>query len=234
MLVLAGLTLLVVACGTALAPTPTAVPSPTPRPPVMAKNTDSWILVDLPPDATQLDHGREIYRLVCSACHAYSGEGLTDAWRATWDPQDQNCWQSKCHAANHPPDGFVLPIAPAVVGRQALAGFPTAADLRAYIQVTMPWHNPDSLTDEEGYAVTAYVIKLNRMSPPELNAQNAASFKLHPEVSQPTVAATPNAPVAARGSSIETPRFVAGSALLALCIVLVLRIRRQNRKKPAP
>ena len=36
----------------------------------MPPNQDSWILVDLPPDATQLQHGAEIYRLVCSACHA--------------------------------------------------------------------------------------------------------------------------------------------------------------------
>ena len=105
---------------------------------------------------------------MCSACHAHSGEGLTDAWRATWDPEDQNCWQSKCHAANHPPDGFELPIAPAVVGRQALAPFQTATDLHDYIQARMPWQEPNSLTEEEGWAVTAYVIKLNRMNPPEL------------------------------------------------------------------
>jgi mono/diheme cytochrome c family protein len=169
---------LLAACGTALTVAPT--PTPTRRPPVMPLNKQSWILVDLPPDATQLQHGAEIYRLVCSACHAYSGEGLTDAWRATWDPKDQNCWQSKCHGANHPPDGFVLPIAPAIVGRAALAPFQTAADLRDYIQATMPWHNPNSLTEDEGWAVTAYVLKLNRMNPPTLSAENAVQYSLHP------------------------------------------------------
>ena len=179
-MMLLGTATLLTACSTTrmAAPTPTAIP--TPRTPVMPLNKDSWILVDLPPDATQLQHGAEIYRLVCSACHAYSGEGLTDAWRATWDPKDQNCWQSKCHGPNHPPDGFVLPIAPAIVGRAAMAPFQTAADLRDYVQATMPWHNPNSLTDEEGWAVTAYVIKLNRMNPPTLNAETAPQFRLHP------------------------------------------------------
>ncbi|HET6846575.1 MAG TPA: c-type cytochrome [Anaerolineales bacterium] len=171
---------LLLSCGTALKIAATPQPTPTRRPAVMPLNKDSWILVDLPPDATQLQHGAEIYRLVCSACHAYSGEGLTDAWRATWDPKDQNCWQSKCHGPNHPPDGFVLPIAPAIVGREAIAPFKTAADLRDYIQATMPWHNPNSLTDEEGWAVTAYVLKLNRMNPPTLSAENASQVLLHP------------------------------------------------------
>ena len=188
-------------------------------------NEDSWILVDLPPDATQLQHGAEIYRLVCSACHAHSGEGLTDAWRATWHPDDQNCWQSKCHAANHPPDGFELPIAPAVVGREALAPFQTAADLHDYIQATMPWQEPNSMTEEEGWAVTAYVIKLNRMNPPTtLNAETAAEFRLHPEAAAPTPA-----PVATPAATTSSTAGILGAAgLLAIAIFLVIRIRRRG------
>ena len=175
----AGLVLASSGCGAAVVLPPTALPTSTSAPTIMAPNQDSWILVDLPPDATQLQHGAEIYRLVCSACHAYSGEGLTDAWRSTWAAEDQNCWQSKCHALNHPPDGFVLPIAPAVVGSEALAPFDTAADLHAYIQARMPWQDPNSMTEAEGWAVTAYIIKLNRMNPgPELKVANAAQFRL--------------------------------------------------------
>ncbi len=191
----------------------------------MPPNPDSWILVDLPPDATQLDHGREIYRLVCSACHAHSGEGLTDAWRSTWAPEDQNCWQSKCHAANHPPDGFVLPIAPAVVGRQALAPFQTAADLHAFIQARMPWQEPNSMTADEGWAVTAYVIKLNRMNPPALNADTAAQFRLHPEAA----AATPVQPASTPGKSAPTIPMLAGAVGLTAVILLAIRVRRQGR-----
>jgi mono/diheme cytochrome c family protein len=189
-------------------------------------NADSWILVDLPPDATQVEHGAEIYRLVCSACHAHSGEGLTDEWRATWHPDDQNCWQSKCHAANHPPDGFELPIAPAVVGRQALAPFQTAADLHAYIQATMPWQEPNSMTEDEGWAVTAYVIKLNRMNPPPtLNAETAPQFRLHPESVTPTAM-----PVATPPATSSSAAGILGAAtLLIIAILLVIRARRQGR-----
>lgn len=217
-------------CGAVL-PTPTPVPAPTATPAMQPPEQDSWILVDLPPDATQLQHGAEIYRLVCSACHAHSGEGLTDAWRATWHPKDQNCWQSKCHAANHPPDGFELPIAPAVVGRAALAPFATAKDLHDYIQATMPWQEPNMLTEEEGWAVTAYVIKLNRMNPGELlNAENAADFRLHPEAAQPTPTAAPAA--SDLGSTFGDPlRLVGGIAVVALAIFLAVRVTRQRRRE---
>jgi mono/diheme cytochrome c family protein len=185
---------------------------------------DSWILVDLPPGATQLQHGAEVYRLVCSACHAHSGEGLTDAWRATWHPEDQNCWQSKCHAANHPPDGFELPIAPAVVGRVALAPFATAKDLHDYIQATMPWQEPNMLTEDEGWAVTAYVINLNRMNPGELlDAENAVEYRLHPEAAQPTptpASAPTNLPLG------DPLRLIGGIAVVAFAVFLAVRVTR--------
>jgi len=89
---------------------------------------DSWVIVDLPEDATQLEYGTEVYRLVCKACHGDKGQGLTGDWRAQWEPEDQNCWQSKCHALNHPPDGFYMPQVPAVVG-QPIRDFGTALNL---------------------------------------------------------------------------------------------------------
>lgn len=203
---------LLAACGNLAEPRATVEPTVRAAPPVMPANQDSWILVDLPPDATQLQHGAEIYRLVCSACHADSGEGLTDAWRATWNPKDQNCWQSKCHAANHPPDGFELPISPAVAGGTALRRFESAADLRDFIQARMPWQDPNSLTEEEGWAVTAYVIQLNGMNPePELNAENAANFPLHRKSAQPAV-------------------LVGAGVLVGVALFLAMRAVRQARK----
>lgn len=160
---------------TPLRPQATPVATETPE------DQESWIWLDLPPDATQLDHGKEVYRLVCSACHAYDGTGLTDEWRATWNPDDQNCWQSKCHASNHPPDGFYLPQAPAIVGPVIPALFETADDLHEYIDQNMPWQNPGSLTDEEVWAVTAYVLELNDIDPgPNLNQETAIQMRLRP------------------------------------------------------
>ncbi len=161
-------------------------PDPTPTTTSFPIAEDSWIYVDLPPNATQLDYGWEIYRLVCSACHAYDGTGLTDRWRSTWGVEDQNCWQSKCHASNHPPDGFELPFAPAIVGSGIRAQFATAYDLYVYNYNTMPWHDPRSMMEEEVWAVTAFVLQLNRINPgPVLTADTARDIVINPRLPTP-------------------------------------------------
>jgi len=140
------------------------------------------VIIDLPPGATQKDIGKEVYRLTCSACHAYDGSGLTDAWRSTWNPADQNCWQSKCHGYNHPDDGFYLPASPAIVGNFLPQLFPTALDLFTYIDKTMPWHNPGMLPPDQAWAATAHVLVLNGFDPGnDLNPETAASLRLLPE-----------------------------------------------------
>ena len=110
----------------------------TPPSPPMQGNPGDWVIIDLPADATQLERGKEAYRLVCSACHAYDGSGLTDEWRATWNVEDQNCWQSKCHGYNHPEDGFYLPDSPPVVGSFVPQLFPTAQE--CLITFFLPCH----------------------------------------------------------------------------------------------
>lgn len=149
---------------------------------VVTVTEDSWLIIDLPEDATQLEYGTEVYRLVCNACHGDVGQGLTDDWRAQWPPNEQNCWQSKCHASNYPPDGFSMPIAPAVVGPPLLI-FDTALDLYKYISIKMPWHNPGSMTKKENWSVTAYILKINNVNPgPELNTQSAVEIKLRESI----------------------------------------------------
>lgn len=154
---------------------------------------ESWlVLPTLPPSASQADHGAEVYRLVCQACHGDRGQGLTDEWRASWAPADRNCWQSKCHAANHPPDGFDLPrAAPAIMGQGTLTKFPTAADLHAFIRTRMPWQQPGSLTDEEYWQLTAYLMRAHGLLPSDtpLTPANAASVRLAPTA--PAAAAVP-------------------------------------------
>lgn len=124
------------------------------------------MLPNLPASATQADVGAAIYRLVCQDCHGDDGRGLTPEWIATWDPEDQYCWQSKCHALNHPPDGFVLPRdVPTIVGPTALTRFDTALDLYMLMRTNMPWHNPGSLQDTEYWQLTAYLIRENEIDP---------------------------------------------------------------------
>jgi hypothetical protein len=116
----------------------------------------------MPASATQADYGAELFRLVCRDCHGDKGQGLTYAWRATWGPDHQDCWQSKCHALNHPPDGFEIPqyIWP-IIGPGTLRAYETAADLFAYLRDYQPWYNPGSMTDEENWQLTAFLLREN-------------------------------------------------------------------------
>jgi hypothetical protein len=158
-------------------------------PMAMSPTEDSWVIVDLPEDATQLEYGAEVYRLVCKACHGDIGWGLTDEWRAQWAPKDQNCWQSKCHGDNHPIDGFYMPGVPAVVG-EPIRKFGNARSLYTYNHIAMPWHDRGSMTEYESWSVTAYILKINGIDPPlELNAENAGEIDL--SVIDPNLGPTP-------------------------------------------
>jgi len=143
---------------------PTSVPLPTA---MMASPTPhSRILIpDLPPTATQADAGAEIYRLVCQDCHGNHGQGLTPEWRAQWAPEDQNCWQSKCHSLDHPPDGFTLPrYVPPIMGPGTLAQFRTVLDLYNFIHINMPWQNPGNLQDAEYWQLTAFLAREHHLT----------------------------------------------------------------------
>ncbi|MCL4299657.1 MAG: c-type cytochrome [Anaerolineae bacterium] len=108
------------------------------------------------------DDGAKLYEFWCSTCHGDRGQGLTADWRAQWPEGKQNCWQSKCHAGNHPPDGFSFPKqVPALIGPGTLAKFPTAQDLYAYARATMPYWSPNLLTDDEYQAITIFLVKAN-------------------------------------------------------------------------
>lgn len=157
-----------------------AEPSPAPTLAKIDMSTfDRGILLNLPPDVSQAEFGWEVYRLICSACHAYDGTGLTGEWLASWDPADQNCWQSKCHSLNHPPDGFYLPVAPPVVGAILPRHFASVQELYDYNLTRMPWHDPGMMSDKEAWAVTAHILRKNGYEVPEvLGPQNAASIDL--------------------------------------------------------
>lgn len=144
--------------------------------------------LDPPPTVfppTQISQGAEAYYLVCMACHGDRGQGLTDEWRNLLDEPDRNCWQSKCHAANHPPGGFVFPkIVPALASPGMLARFETAFDLYLYVKTEMPFQAPGSLSEEEYWQLTAFLLSLNRVDPGPLplNAQQAAEIELRQAV----------------------------------------------------
>lgn len=135
----------------------------------------------LPAAPSQADHGAQVYWLSCMPCHGDQGQGLTDEFRATYPPEEEYCWESGCHGANPYESGFTLPKKiPGVIGESTLAKFTDAAQLNAYIRATMPYWNPGSLTEEEVWRVTAFLLRQNDLwnASTELSASNAAEVKI--------------------------------------------------------
>ena len=155
-------------------------PMPTPTIDRLAEPT-------LPVNPGQADLGAVDYWLVCMVCHGDRGQGLTEEWRAVTGPEEMNCWQSKCHASNHPPEGFVLPrYAPQVIGTGSLARFNTAADLHRYISEKMPWQAPGALDDERYWRLTAFLIRANnlKLGTEPLSPDNAHQVILREGISE--------------------------------------------------
>ena len=76
-------------------------------------------------------------------------------------------------------NAFSIGVAPALHGLDALPAFQDAAALQAFIRAAMPRHAPGTLSDEQSYALTAFILKLNRVLPEtKLSRENAAAVKL--------------------------------------------------------
>jgi quinol-cytochrome oxidoreductase complex cytochrome b subunit len=136
----------------------------------------------LPADPTGADLGSITWWGVCMACHGDKGQGLTDEWRELAFGEDMNCWQSKCHASNHPPEGFVLVRqVPPAIGPGTLKRFVTAADLQHYLKTKMPWWDPGSLSEEEAWQLTAFLLRSDGLLPAgkELSIGQASFLPVH-------------------------------------------------------
>ncbi|MEJ5240032.1 MAG: hypothetical protein WHS87_02415 [Anaerolineales bacterium] len=146
--------------------------SVTPTPDRLARPT-------LPPTPSQADYGAQVYWLSCLPCHGDRGQGLTEEFRQTYPPEDRNCWESGCHGERPYESGFRLPTkVPAVIGKGTVDKFPNAAALQAYIRAAMPYWKPGSLSDEEAWQVTAFLLRENGLwnDSTEIESQNAAQI----------------------------------------------------------
>ena len=99
-----------------------------------------------------------------------------------------NCWQSKCHAANHPTWGFEFHTRYSTcIGRRFHPRYQNASELHQNIALTMPWWNPGSLTEVQAWGVTAYLLhergELWKMY--FLRAGVAPVIRMHVPASQP-------------------------------------------------
>jgi len=117
--------------------------------PASAEEIAGWD-IDVRPDGTGLPAGRgtvaqgqEIYDAKCASCHGTFGES-TDYL---------------------PLAGGVGTLASSQPMRTTGSKLNYATTLFDYIRRAMPFTNPKSLTDDEVYAVTAYVLNLNDILP---------------------------------------------------------------------
>jgi S-disulfanyl-L-cysteine oxidoreductase SoxD len=90
--------------------------------------------------------GAPLYAVQCAACHGAEGEGGLGGQLAGRIPDDAFDFG----------DGMTGP-------RTIGSYWPYATTVFDYVRRAMPWDRPGSLTDEEVYAVTAYLLYLNHL-----------------------------------------------------------------------
>src|SRR5499426_2261248 len=108
----------------------------------------------LPPGSGTAAQGAAIYAEKCEACHGKDGEGGRNA---------------------------VLANAPGKSGRTMALYVPNATTIFDFTRRAMPWPQPKSLTNDETYALTAYILARNKVIG-ENEAMNAETL---PKVAMP-------------------------------------------------
>ena len=193
----------------------------------------------LPATPLQADYGAKEFWSRCLPCHGERGQGLTDEFRQTYPPEDQNCWMSGCHGARPYPDGWTIPtIVPPVIGPTSLIKFQNAQVLHDYICAAMPYQWPGTLADETCWQLTAYLTRQNGLwdGAGELNQTNAAQLAfLDPSAtpaslpaSTPTPTAAPTLVPAAAGESNPSVRIVIILAAAVLVLIFSLFFIRRG------
>jgi mono/diheme cytochrome c family protein len=112
----------------------------------------------LPPGSGNVGHGREVFAQQCAACHGDKGEGGVGDKLA----------------------GGQGTIATAKPVRTVGSFWPYAPTLFDYIRRAMPQNAPQSLSNEDVYAVSAYILNLNGLLPADatLDAKSLAAIKM--------------------------------------------------------
>ena len=113
----------------------------------------------LPPGSDTFAQGAQIYAQKCAACHGENGKGGISSALAGSGPL------TSINAAEKTIGNF----------------WPYATTVFDYIRRAMPWQQPRTLTNDEVYALTAYILALNKIIG-ENDAMNAATL---PKVRMP-------------------------------------------------
>jgi cytochrome c len=202
--------------GTAVSPGVQEAGTPTP---------DRLAQPTLPASPSQADHGAQVYWLSCLPCHGDRGQGLTDEFRQTYPPEDQYCWNSGCHGDRPYANGFKLPkTVPALIGTDALQKFSNAAVLHSYIAAAMPYWKPGSLSEQDAWSVTAFLLRQNGLwdARTDLSAADAQSVRVGPA----DAAASPTAvPPQHSPSAIRWWPFALAGLILFTALLMFMRLR---------
>jgi S-disulfanyl-L-cysteine oxidoreductase SoxD len=141
--------------------------------PIAPKDFAAWDL-DVEPSGAGLpagngtsDQGAPVFAEQCSACHGEGGKGATTTTSGA-------------------------PAAPPVVSDVKRNGiddttltianyWPDATTLFDYIRRAMPWTSPRTLTDDQVYALTAYILAQNKL----IDAKQVINAQTLPKVQMP-------------------------------------------------
>lgn len=123
--------------------------------------------IDIRPDGTGLpagsgsvDEGAQVYQVQCAACHGTFGEGM----------------------GRYPVlSGGMGSLSDDRPEKTVGSYWPYATTLFDYIHRAMPFYAPQSLSDDQVYAITAYVLNLNNIVP----ADFVANAETLPQVEMP-------------------------------------------------
>jgi quinol-cytochrome oxidoreductase complex cytochrome b subunit len=172
--------------------TSTALQQATATPTIQITPTfDSSRLVQPPTvvPPVQADNGAQVYWGMCMSCHGDRGQGLKDEWRNSYPLEERDCWQSGCHGSDAPENSFEIPQTgiPALAGIGTLSRFSNSFELYDHIHQNMPYLRANSLTSEEAWSLTAYVLRMNDNTNNKLilNEINGSAISVHHKVSLP-------------------------------------------------
>jgi len=137
----------------------------------------------------QADNGGQVFWGMCMSCHGDRGQGLTAEWRDSFGKEDRDCWTSGCHGEDAPQNSFQIPAtgAPAIAGAGSLVRFLNSYELKTYISEFMPLFPAGSLTTEQAWDLTAFLLKMNEVQPAGiiLGQTNGAAIPAHSKVIKP-------------------------------------------------
>jgi mono/diheme cytochrome c family protein len=120
----------------------------------------------LPPGHGNVADGEKVYAAKCASCHGAKGEGIAPAYPKLIgrDPAAEN---------------FAFDTNPKLV--KTIGNYwPYATTVFDYVRRAMPLTTPGSLTDDETYALTAYLLAANQVIPMDatLDAKSLAAVKM--------------------------------------------------------